>query len=438
MTRVPSRDTDSLRRGPDGHGPPRAGRARAFGGISVPLARVFGVDVFAHWSMALVPFVLLGVIASVFGESIGAAESLTWAVVGTFLTVLVAASHELVHVLVARRSGAAVNAVVLTPLSAILHDDPPRLPTGAAVLTHAGGVLVHVLWMVPAALVSLWLGGGGDGAPALASGVGTEAGPADATARTFLLANAGLAALNLLPIHPLDGGRILRAVLETSMTRRRAGMATAYAAYAGSVVLALVGLTLLLSREHAAIGWAALLLVAGATTMVAAQRLILTTQFLERPRMVQQSWASPRARAPDSFGESDLLSAAPAPVPPHERRARGERGRPGRTPPSVSGVGAGGRGRDDDGAAARPDRSRDPVAPGAGDSDASWPAAARHDDGPPSVTDLRSATVARIDALLDRIVAVGGVEGLTDDERDELRRAGKRLSRLDAGDDANA
>ncbi len=274
-------------------------------GAAVPVARLFGVDVFAHWTIVSVPFAILAAIATlVTDHGLTAGGALGWAVVWTVATILVIASHELAHAWAARRAGTAVGAVVLTPLGPISHDDPPTPTPGSEVLVNLAGALVHGLWLLPAGLAVYWLGGGAErSAPEL-------------MARTFFIANLALAVLNLLPFYPLDGGRALRGFLTTMLGRRPAELWTAYLGYAGAVVLGLIGLTLLLYQEPEFIGWALVLVAVGITNLIAAQRLLFSAQFLGHPRPEPQPWGSPLRRAPDVFDEAALTETPP----PSKRR----------------------------------------------------------------------------------------------------------------------
>jgi Zn-dependent protease len=137
-----------------------------------------------------------------------------------FLASLLA--HELAHALVARRNGVGVRSITLWMLGGVaeLDGDPPS----------AGADLRIALAGPAASLVAaaLLFGAG--------AGIGAAGGPGVAVAAATWLAvmNAVLAVFNLLPGAPLDGGRVLRAVLWRHYGDR--GRAERGAARAGRVL----------------------------------------------------------------------------------------------------------------------------------------------------------------------------------------------------------
>jgi len=146
--------------------------------------------------------------------------------VGLFLSVLV---HELGHALAARRYGVRVTAITLWVFGGIASlERTPRAPARELVIALAG----------PAVSLGCALGAG-----LTASAVPSGGALATQTA-LFLLGylavmNAGLAAFNMLPAFPMDGGRVLRALLARSRPHPEA---TALAALVGKAVAVLLGL----------------------------------------------------------------------------------------------------------------------------------------------------------------------------------------------------
>jgi Zn-dependent protease len=193
---------------------------------SVRLGRVAGIAVGAHWSVA----VILAIIAELLAVSVlpGAfprqSAGLYWVMAGAAAVVFLASllAHELAHALVARRNGVGVRSITLWMLGGVaeLDGDPPS----------AGADLRIALAGPAASLVAaaLLFGAG--------AGIGAAGGPGVAVAAATWLAvmNAVLAVFNLLPGAPLDGGRVLRAVLWRHYGDR--GRAERGAARAGRVL----------------------------------------------------------------------------------------------------------------------------------------------------------------------------------------------------------
>jgi Zn-dependent protease len=172
---------------------------------TMPLGRVAGIAVGAHWSVA----VILAIVAELLAVTVlpGAFPNqnaaLYWAVAGITAVVFLASllAHELAHALVARRNGVGVRSITLWMLGGMaeLDADPP-----------SAGADLRIALAGPAAslVVGLVLFGA-------AAGIGAAGGPGVAVAAATWLAvmNGILAVFNLLPGAPLDGGRVLRAAL---------------------------------------------------------------------------------------------------------------------------------------------------------------------------------------------------------------------------------
>jgi Zn-dependent protease len=172
---------------------------------SVRLGRVGGIPLGAHWSVAVILALIAGLLAvSVLPTAFPhkpAAEYWAVAVItaAVFLACLLA--HELAHALVARRSGVAVRSITLWLLGGVaeLDGDPPS--AGADLRIALAGPVASL-----AAAVLMFAAG---------VAIAAAGGPGVAIAAAVWLAwmNVILAVFNLLPGAPLDGGRVLRAVL---------------------------------------------------------------------------------------------------------------------------------------------------------------------------------------------------------------------------------
>jgi Zn-dependent protease len=201
---------------------------------TIPLGRVAGIRIGAHWSVlvmvALIGWFLgAGVLPAITPHQPAGAY---WAVAIPGAVAFVAAlfAHELAHSLVARRCDVPVTSITLWALGGVseLGSEPPT-PRADLRIAAAG----------PAASVAAGLVFGG-----LAAALHAMRGPGIAVAALGWLAamNIFLAAFNLLPGAPLDGGRILRAVLWARKGDRvRAGQSAAAAGRVLGALLMAVG-----------------------------------------------------------------------------------------------------------------------------------------------------------------------------------------------------
>ncbi len=166
----------------------------------IPLGRIFGVPLVA--SPAWIVLVVVGTVVgpSAVRDSIDVSVAMSYLVTFALIMLVYAAVllHEASHVLVAKALGLRVRRVVLQLLGAVSEVlDEPQTP-GREFLVASVGPLTSVFLAGVAAAV---------GAQLPEHSVGWLL--ADSTATI----NGVVAAFNLLPGMPLDGGRLLRAVL---------------------------------------------------------------------------------------------------------------------------------------------------------------------------------------------------------------------------------
>ena len=205
-------------------------------GPGVPLGRIFGVPVLAHWSVlaALLLVTLLLADAQLPGAVPGRSPALYWSVgaVGAVLFVASIVVHELAHAVVARRVGIKVRRMTVWMLGGLteLEGEAPT-PKADALVAAAG----------PAATVLLGLLFGG-GAVLVGTG-----GVVGATLAWLASMSALLAVFNLLPAAPLDGGRLLRAAVWRITHDRARGnsAATTSGAFVGTALIVLGFLSVL-------------------------------------------------------------------------------------------------------------------------------------------------------------------------------------------------
>lgn len=199
---------------------------------SLRLGRVAGIEVSVHFTFFLLIFWLVAVSLQD-GNTLGATAANTVFLLVLFGIVLL---HELGHALTARRFGIQTRDIILLPIGGLARlERMPRDPVQELIVAIAGPMVNIVLGGLLFG-VAIQISGGV--LPAIYYHLG---GP------TFLgkliLVNAILAGFNLLPAFPMDGGRVLRALLAmvTSYVT-----ATTVAAFVGRVLAVgffLVGLS---------------------------------------------------------------------------------------------------------------------------------------------------------------------------------------------------
>ena len=194
-------------------------------GGSIRLFRFAGIEVFLHWSWFLVAIYEVQVWRSMFSSPL-------WAVLlylGLFVLVTM---HEFGHALACRQVGGIADRIVLWPLGGIAFVRPPQR-AGAMLWSIAAGPLVNVL-LAPILTLILHT----------AARAGWHEVNRDAYLTLLWLwrINLGLLFFNLLPIYPLDGGQILRAVLWFPLGPIRSLFIATGIGFAGGIALGLLAL----------------------------------------------------------------------------------------------------------------------------------------------------------------------------------------------------
>jgi Zn-dependent protease len=202
---------------------------------SLRLGRIAGIPVGANWSVLLIAALFAWSLAGSIlpGLVPGLVPFTYWlaAVVATGLFLGSLLAHEVGHALVARRSGLRVRGITLWLLGGVaqLEDEPasPGDDLRVAIVGPAISLALAVGFGVAAAALGLL------GAPSLAVAV----------LGWLAVGNVALALFNLIPAAPLDGGRVLRALLwRRHGDRARAAVTAATAGQVAGGVLIGYGL----------------------------------------------------------------------------------------------------------------------------------------------------------------------------------------------------
>jgi Zn-dependent protease len=191
---------------------------------SVRVGRLFGIDIRVHWTFLL----LIPLVALTSSDRSQFLMGLVW-IAAVFGSVLV---HEFSHCFVARHRGAVVEDILLLPIGGLSEmQQIPRAPSDEAAIAVVG----------PLTSIALGLAFAAAGALAAA-----QLWPPTLFAGSWLsrLAwlNLLLGGFNLLPALPMDGGRVLRALLARNHDRRSATRIAARVARVVAVAMAVTGL----------------------------------------------------------------------------------------------------------------------------------------------------------------------------------------------------
>ncbi len=194
------------------------------------IGRVAGIDLYLHWTFGLL-------IAGIFAFYVLHGAGVQAALAGVLLVLVVfgcVVLHELGHALMARRFGVPTRDITLYPIGGVarlqrIPEDPVQefwiAVAGPAVNLLIATVLALVLWGIggrfePDALVQ----------------------PRLHFLTSLMWINLLLVGFNMLPAFPMDGGRVLRALLALRMNYVRATQIAASVGQGMAVLFGLIGL----------------------------------------------------------------------------------------------------------------------------------------------------------------------------------------------------
>jgi Zn-dependent protease len=252
-------------------------------GWSINLFRLFGIQLAVH-----VSFLLLLAYYGWIGWQEGRFAGMLWSV--GFITLFFACVvlHEFGHSLTARRYGVRVARILLLPIGGMAEmDQIPRRPSAEFLITIAGPAVNYVI----AALVIPF---------AWREMLGLVPFEAYSTADTLAhlgWANLVMGTFNLLPVFPMDGGRIFRAVLACYLPYLRA---TWWAVLVGrSLALIFAGLAFFyFDNPMAGVLFAFIFLAAGAEYRILLRRELEAAYWSELARRVAANESSEQNSEP--------------------------------------------------------------------------------------------------------------------------------------------
>jgi Zn-dependent protease len=160
------------------------------------LFRVAGIEVYLHFTWFFVA-------ALEFARFARRYQAPVWGLFEYLALFGIVLLHEFGHAFACRQTGGRADRIVLWPLGGVAFVQPPPRP-GAYLWSIAAGPLVNVI-LFPLLTIALFIAGG------------AHLRLTNPDASQFIISlwsiNTGLLVFNLLPIYPLDGGQIVRALL---------------------------------------------------------------------------------------------------------------------------------------------------------------------------------------------------------------------------------
>ena len=206
-------------------------------GNSTRLLTVRGIDIRVHVTFPLI------LVFAVLQFGVFAGQGLNGAIFGIIVTLLlfgIVVLHELGHAIAAQRYGVPVTQIVLLPIGGVAQlQRIPENPMQELVIAIAGPAVNFAIAIVLYLAHQLFGIGGVSAGEPMGLLVNVGQGGVNAIFNYVFAANLFLALFNLVPAFPLDGGRVLRALLASRLDY---GRATAVAVSIGQSLAWLAGI----------------------------------------------------------------------------------------------------------------------------------------------------------------------------------------------------
>ena len=200
---------------------------------SFKLGQVAGIGVFVHWSFIL----LIAYVVYLYVSQGGGFAEVVHGILFVLAIFGCIVLHELGHALMARRFGIQTRDITLLPIGGVARlERMPENPVQELWVALAGPAVNVVIAIVLFVVLGLWFG------LALFSDLRVLSDTLMAGGSFLLpvmLANVALVVFNLVPAFPMDGGRVLRALLAQTIDYVRA---TRIAARIGQTLAVLFGI----------------------------------------------------------------------------------------------------------------------------------------------------------------------------------------------------
>jgi Zn-dependent protease len=247
---------------------------------SIPAGRIFGIELRIHLTFV---FLLFFVVLTESASHSAVSPTRSLALVGIIFACVVL--HEFGHALVGQQAGIPIKAVILLPIGGItlLDETQQVIESGAQTwkrdirIALAGPAVNLLIAMIAAGIllkaapqVQLWTH------PYVYSGN---------LPRSLVWANIWLAAFNLLPAYPMDGGRVLRAIFSRRMDPVRATRRAVSIGNSLATVLILAGMLEYMQWNNPDGAWLSMI---GFFLLIAAQleeRSVVFQSVLETVRL---------------------------------------------------------------------------------------------------------------------------------------------------------
>jgi Zn-dependent protease len=247
------------------------------------LGTAFGIGVYVHWTfLLLVGFVLLS------NWDLGGPQLAVYAVSVLLAVFGCVVLHELGHALMARRFGIPTRDITLYPMGGVARlarmSERPFEEFWIAIAGPAVNVVIAGLLFGLLALLGFPLKSGAEVATYLKGNY----------LFTLAMINVGLVVFNLVPAFPMDGGRVLRALLAPGLGRLRATELAANIGAAFAVLFMLAGI------------WNPMLILVGAFVLLAGRHELWAVRRQEYARRMEPLDVIPVA--------DDILDAIPVPA----------------------------------------------------------------------------------------------------------------------------